>query len=90
MVQKQKKDEHYKIASGDILAIIIGLGVIIFFVFMPKSIRTLDGDNCPQTYALFVDVARAMHNKELSLWMPYLWGSVPNIGNFITGADYVG
>lgn len=88
MIQAYKIYKNRKGLLEDVLAVIIGIGVIIFTVLLTKSVRTLDGDNCPQTYALFVDVARAIHNKELSLWLPYLWGGVPNIGNFITEAFY--
>lgn len=68
--------------------LIVGVGVIIFTVLTAKSVISLDGDNCPQTYALFVDIARAMSNNEFSLWLPYIWGGGPNIGNFITEVFY--
>jgi len=72
----------------DILFIAGGIGMVIFVVMTTHMVWTLEGDNCPQTYALFVDVARAVRSGDFSLWNPYLWGGFPNIGNSITQAYY--
>lgn len=89
MTKKIKSLGISKELLGDILLIITGVGLIIFTVLTTKSVMTLDRDKVPQTYALFVDAAHALHNNnELSLWLPYLWGGGPNIGNFITEAFY--
>jgi len=70
----------------DIVCLGTGLGVIWAVVMTAGMVQTLEGDNCPQTYALFVDVARAVHSG--SLWNPYLWGGFPGIGHSITEACY--
>lgn len=72
----------------DIFSIGVGIGCIILVVMKSRLVMTLEGDNCAQTYALFVDVAKALHSGEISLWNPYLWGGFPNAGHSLTQSCY--
>lgn len=66
----------------------IALLLISFLIIKCKYYWTLDGDVAPQTYALFSHVGRCLHNGELPLWNPGLYGGESNIGLMITQAFY--
>lgn len=70
------------------LYVLCGVLMIWIVLFSSHQIRGLDGDHVPQTYALFVQVAKALYDGGSSFWNPYLWGGFPNAGNFITEAYY--
>lgn len=78
--------DRHKIITG--FYIMFGILLIWIVVFTSHYIIGLDGDHVPQTYALFVNVAKAIHDGNRSFWNPYLWGGFPSAGNFITEAYY--
>ena len=51
-------------------------------------IFSLDGDTAPQTYALYSLVGQTLHEGEIPLWNPNIWGGISNIGSPITEAFY--
>lgn len=82
-IMNKRKD-----AISDFLFMGAGIGCIILVVMTSRLVMALEGDNCAQTYALFANVAKALHSGEVSLWNPYLWGGFPNTGHFITESCY--
>lgn len=80
---------HKKVTSiVDIVLLTIAFIFVYCIIFKMKWIITLDGDNAPQTYAIYSVVGKALHNGELPLWNPYIWGGLSNIGAPITEAFY--
>lgn len=74
--------------AADSILLLIAFAVIFLIVFKVNWIFTLDGDVAPQTYALYTLVGKTLHNGELPLWNPYIWGGINNIGAPITEAFY--
>ena len=79
---------RYKERIFSIFFLSLGFLVILYTTFELNYIISLDGDNVPQTFALYSFSAKALLNKELPLWNPYLWGGISNIGSTITEAIY--
>lgn len=79
---------RYKEHIFSIFFLALGFLVILYTTFELNYIISLDGDNVPQTFALYSFSAKALLNKELPLWNPYLWGGISNIGSTITEAMY--
>lgn len=81
-------DSIKKCVLRDAVNITLGFCIIILLIMKAHIVISLDGDNCPQTYALFGTMARSVHNGVFSAWNPYLWGGFPNVGHFITESSY--
>lgn len=72
----------------DCIILLIAFASIAILSFKVNYIQGLDGDVAPQTYALYSLVGKTLHNGELPLWNPYIWGGINNIGSPITEAFY--
>lgn len=72
----------------ELIWLILGFVVIFWTTRNCSFIRTLDGDNAPQTYALYSFAAKALINGELPKWNSFLWGGISNVGSTITQAFY--
>lgn len=81
--QSSRREKSYWIIVN-IICIISIYCVVYYFPF----VQSLDGDNAPQTYALYSYAAKAIMNGELPLWNSYVWGGISNINSPITEAFY--
>lgn len=67
--------------SIDILCILIFGCMSIFLLYNKSYISTLGGDVGDGAYSLFAGIAKVIHNGELPLWNPTMWGGMTGIGN---------
>lgn len=82
------KKDYAKQILIDFIIIFSAILAITVVMLNTNWIQSLDGDNAPQTYAIYSLVGKALHNGELPLWNPYIWGGISNIGAPITEAFY--
>ena len=72
----------------DISVLIVAIFIVAVMVLKVNWIFSLDGDTAPQTYALYSLVGQTLHEGEIPLWNPNIWGGISNIGSPITEAFY--
>ena len=80
-----------KVRNANVINVVVfmtGLAVCLYTVICAHWIKTVDGDNAPLTYAVYSAVAESLHNGELPLWNPYIWGGFSNVGAIATQASY--
>lgn len=74
--------------AKNIIIPLLGMFICIMTVLISKWMKGLDGDNAPQTYAAYVQIANSIFSGEMPFWNPYIWGGIPQMGSPISEGFY--
>lgn len=88
-VKKNFHRNKYSSRLADLFVCLCGIVLICGIILKAHYIHTLDGDNVPQTYSLYVNGIAGWRNGTVSLWNPNLWAGFSSIGNQNTECVYL-